>query len=164
MVVVAASPSRFHRCVGRIYVLACVYPAGIGALLLLAFWPEYPTNEFSDVLTTVLWLAATTIAFVLARQHRFADHRRLMLRSFALTASFTVALILIIPIGLILRPELHSQFGGNTAAMEHVQTGMTVWLSWILPLLAVEWWLDREQLRRSAQRRSAVEHHDVTVG
>jgi hypothetical protein len=41
---------------------------------------------------------------------------------------------------------------------------MTVWLSWILPLLTVEWWLDHEQLRRSAQRRAAVEHREsVTV-
>jgi uncharacterized membrane protein len=155
---------RVHRSVGRTYVLAGVYPAGIGSLLLLAFWPEYPINEFSDVVTTVLWLAATTIAFRLARQHRFADHRRWMLRSFALTASFTVTLILVVPIALILRPELHSQFAGNTAVMNHVESGMDIWLSWILPLLAVEWWLDREQLRRSARRRSAVEHREsVTV-
>jgi predicted PurR-regulated permease PerM len=149
---------------GRIYVLAGVYPAVIGALLLLFIWPEQPINEFSDVLATLLWLAATTIAFVLARQHRFADHRRWMLRSFALTASFTVTLILVIPVGLILRPELHSQFAGNKLWMEQVESGMTIWLSWILPLLAVEWWLDREQMRRSRQPRPEVERrHSVAV-
>jgi predicted PurR-regulated permease PerM len=149
---------------GRIYVLAGVYPAVIGALLLLFIWPEQPINEFSDVLATLLWLATTTIAFVLARQHRFADHRRWMLRSFALTASFTVTLILVIPVGLILRPELHSQFAGNKVLMEQVQSGMTIWLSWILPLLAVDWWLDREQMRRSGQRRPEVERrHSVAV-
>jgi uncharacterized membrane protein len=155
---------RVHRCMGRIYVFAGVYPAVIGSLLLLFIWPEQPINEFSDVVATLLWLAATTIAFVLARQHRFADHRRWMLRSFALTASFTVTLILVIPVVLILRPELHSQFGGHKLWMEQVESGMTVWLSWILPLLAVEWWLDREQMRRSRQRRPEVERrHSVAV-
>lgn len=148
---------RVHRTMGRIYVLAGVYPAGISSFLLLFIWPEKPINEFSDVVTTALWLAATTIAFVLARQHRFADHRRWMLRSFALTASFTVTLILVIPVGLILRPELHSQFAGNKAAMDQVWSGVTIWLSWILPLIAVDWWLDREQMRRSRRRQPEVE-------
>lgn len=149
---------RVHRSMGRIYVLAGVFPAGIASLLLLFIWPEQPINEFSDVVATVLWLAATAIAFVLARQHRFTDHRRWMLRSFALTASFTVTLILVIPVGLILKPELHSQFAGNKTEMNQVWSGMTVWLSWILPLVAVDWWLDREQMRRSRQRRPEVEH------
>jgi uncharacterized membrane protein len=155
---------RVHRNMGRIYVLAGVYPAGIAALVLLALWPEYPINEFSDVLTVLLWLSITTVAFVLARQRRFADHRRWMLRSFALTASFTVTLVLVLPIGLVLQRELYSQFAGSKAMMDHVGSGVNVWLSWILPLLAVEWWLEREQLRRSARRLPTVERRDsVTV-
>jgi uncharacterized membrane protein YozB (DUF420 family) len=139
---------RIHRYSGRAYVFAGVYPAGIGALLLLAIWPEYPLNEFSDFVTTLLWLAATTVGLKLARERRYADHRRWMLRSFALTASFTVTLILVFPILFILDGELHSQFGGSTTAMDQVASGLDIWLSWVLPLLAVEWWLDRERLRR----------------
>jgi uncharacterized membrane protein YozB (DUF420 family) len=156
---------RVHRTMGRAYVLAGVYPAGIGALLLLGFWPEAPLNEFSDVLTTLLWLACTTVAFVLARQRRLAGHRRWMLRSFALTMSFTVTLIVMGPVWLILRSQLQSQFGGDEDAMKTVLSGLTIWLSWILPLLAVEWWLDYEQLRRSARNGPsvAVRRDDVTA-
>jgi hypothetical protein len=153
---------RVHRISGRLYVLAGVWPAGVGSLLLLVLWPEYPINWFSDILTTPLWLAATTIGFVLARKRRFADHRRWMLRSFALTTSFIVTLILGGPVWLIINlPGLRSQFDGNKVLLGHVWSGTVIWLSWIIPLLAVEWWLDREHIRKA--HRTAGQRLTVTI-
>jgi uncharacterized membrane protein YozB (DUF420 family) len=152
---------RVHRTSGRIYVLAGVYPAGIASLLLLAFWPEYPINWFSDLLATLVWLAVTTVGFMLARKRWLVDHRRWMLRSFALTTSFILTYILSPPIWLLLNlPGLRSQFGGNKVLMGEVFSGTIVWMAWIIPLLAVEWWLDREHIRRS--HRNAGQRRNVT--
>jgi uncharacterized membrane protein YozB (DUF420 family) len=144
---------RVHRASGRIYVLAGVYPAGIASLLLLAFWPEYPINWFSDLLATVVWLATTTVGFMLARKRWLVDHRRWMLRSFALTFSFIMTFILAPPTWLLLNlPGLRSQLGGNKVLMGEMLSGMVVWMAWIIPLLAVEWWLDREHIRKAHRK------------
>jgi hypothetical protein len=153
---------RVHRTSGRIYVLAGVYPAAIASLLLLAFWPEYPINWFSDLLATIAWLATTTVGFNLARKRWLVDHRRWMLRSFALTTSFIMTYILVPPIWLLINlPGLRSQFGGNKVLMGDVFSGTIVWSAWIIPLLAVEWWLDRERIRKS--HRNARQPLSVTA-
>lgn len=153
---------RVHRASGRIYVLAGVYPACIASLLLLAFWPEYPINWFSDLLATLVWLAVTTIGFVLARKRWLVDHRRWMLRSFALTTSFIMTFILSPPTLLLLNlPGLRSQLGGNKVLTGEVWSGMVVWMAWIIPLLAVEWWLDREHIRKS--HRNAGQRLSVKI-
>jgi len=88
-----------------------------------------------------------------------------MLRSFALTISFIVTLIVMFPIGWVLNAELQSQFKGDEDVMSQVWSGLVVWVSWILPLLAVEWWLDYERMRTSARRRSSARgrHDDLTA-
>ncbi|MFE2069130.1 DUF2306 domain-containing protein [Streptomyces sp. NPDC059467] len=146
---------RIHRISGRLYVFAGIYPAAVSALVLTFVWPYAPLNAFSDTLTSVLWLSTTTYGFVLARQGRTADHRRWMLRSFALTMSVISNTILIIPIGWFVKPLLHSHFAGNEDVMFQVWSGLDVWLGWTVALLLVEWWLEREQLRRSARRAAA---------
>ncbi len=153
---------RIHRASGRTYVLAGVYPAGIASLLLLALWPEYPINWFSDFVATLAWLFTTTVGFNLARKRWLVDHRRWMLRSFALTSSFIWTYLLAPPVWLLLNmPGLRSQFGGNKAFMGDVYSGTIVWMAWIIPLLIVEWWLDREHIRGS--HRNAGQQLAVTV-
>jgi uncharacterized membrane protein YozB (DUF420 family) len=140
---------HIHRRIGRIYVLAGIFPACITAAILETFWPEPVINEFSDVFTTILWAASTAIAFRFAIQRRIEEHRRWMLRSFALTMSFTVSMIILLPISEIVEPMLHTwQFTGNRAEMTQAAAGIQVWLSWVLPLIAIEWWMDYERIRR----------------
>ncbi|MEU9663102.1 DUF2306 domain-containing protein [Streptomyces chartreusis] len=145
---------RVHRISGRAYVIAGVYPASITALVLTAFWPFSPLTSSRDILASVLWLAITTYGFVLARQGRTADHRRWMLRSFALTLSVVVSSVIRTPVGLLLQSHLHTDFHGSDDVMQQMWSGIDLWLSMTLSLIAVEWYLEREQLRRSSARRS----------
>ncbi|MEV4706173.1 DUF2306 domain-containing protein [Actinoplanes sp. NPDC049316] len=147
---------RVHRICGQLYVWAGVYPAVVTSAILLTFWPEPLLNESSDILTTVLWFVSTATGYTLGRRGQYADHRRWMLRSFALTGSFTMSMILILPISAIFEAALYSHFDGNRELMIQAAAGVQVWLSWILPLLAVEWWLDYERLRAAKRRRAAV--------
>lgn len=147
---------RVHRTVGRVYVFAGIYPAAVASLLLATVWLYSPLTSFSDTLTSLLWLGITTYGFVLARRHRYADHRRWMLRSFALTASTMINQIIGPFIGLILRPMLASKFAGSEFVLQQVWSGLDVWLGWTLAFIAVEWWLERDQLRRSARRVSSA--------
>jgi undecaprenyl pyrophosphate phosphatase UppP len=84
-----------------------------------------------------------------------------MLRSFALTYSFIVSVILTFPVQLVFRAEFHAQFTGNTVEMNQLSSGVSVWIAWIVSLIAVEWWLDRELIQRS--RRAEPERPQSTT-
>ncbi|MCX4091647.1 DUF2306 domain-containing protein [Nocardia sp. alder85J] len=147
---------RIHRYVGWVYVFGGAGMASGAGLILLSVWPEPPLNEFSDIITGAIWFGATAAAYRFARQRRYADHRRWMLRSFAITASFPITLIFFIPLGWILRADAHSQFSASRLAFSEMRSGLNTWLSWIVPFLAVEWWMDRDLLRRSRAARDAA--------
>ncbi|SBT65680.1 Uncharacterized membrane protein [Micromonospora sediminicola] len=151
---------RLHVRSGRIYVFAGILPAAGSVLVISAYWPYSPFTVSSDILSSLLWLAFTGYGLVLARQGRIDDHRRWMLRSFALTASNVLNQFLGIPLGWIFKPQLNTTFGGNEELLMQVWTGVDVWLGWVLALLAVEWYLEREQLRRSARRRAAMKRRE----
>jgi uncharacterized membrane protein len=73
-----------HRWMGRLYVLACLIGGLSGAVLALGA----RTGVVSTVgfgLLAVSWLYVTGRAFDAARSRRIAEHRRFMVRSFALT-------------------------------------------------------------------------------
>jgi uncharacterized membrane protein len=89
-----------HRRLGWIYVVA-VGAAGISAMVLA------PQANFGAIAglgfftLAVVWLIATGIALRLAIQHRFMDHRRWMLRSYALTAA-AITLRILLPASAVL--------------------------------------------------------------
>jgi len=89
----AARP-RLHRWMGRTYVLACMIAGAAG--LLLAFGATTgPVSTAGFGLLAVLWLFTTTKAWTSAMNRRFDEHRRWMIRSFALTfAAVTLRLYL----------------------------------------------------------------------
>jgi uncharacterized membrane protein len=141
-----------HRISGRLYVFAGIYPAAVSALVLTFVWPTNPITAFSDLLTSLLWLAITTTGFVLARRRRTADHRRWMLSSFALTISVMFNQLLFLPVSALIISQLPSDFPGGNEAGQLMASGTIVWLGWTLPFLGISWWLEREQLRRPVHR------------
>jgi uncharacterized membrane protein YozB (DUF420 family) len=141
---------RVHRYAGRLYTVGGVYPAALCALTITAFWPFSPVTAFSDVMVSLLWMTFTTYGWMLARQRRLADHRRWMLRSFALTASIILNRTLGFPIGMILKPALDTKFAGSVDVFRQAWSASTVWVCWTIAFIAVEWYLDRDFRRRSA--------------
>jgi hypothetical protein len=145
---------RLHRYSGRLYVFAGILPAAPSALALAVVWGDGgPISLCSDVISGSLWLGCTAYGYVLARRGWTADHRRWMLRSFALTSSTIVGGLIETPIGWFLKPMLATTFAGSQEFLTQAWSALNTWLAWTLPLIAVEWWLERDQLRHSARRR-----------
>jgi hypothetical protein len=145
----------WHRRLGRIYVFGGVLPAGLTALVVGAFTPFGPATRASNLLLAVLWLGCTVAGWRMARQRRFAEHRRWMIRSFALTASIITNRIWGTIAVITLSPQIDTTFHGDEVLFSWVVSAIAAWLGWTLPLLAAEWWLerDRSRSRRLRDRR-----------
>ncbi len=133
-----------HRISGRIYVFAGVLPAGAMALTVGVMTPFGPIARVSNVLLASLWLLFTITGYRMARRRRYVQHRRWMIRSFALTASIITNRLWGVVAYLIFEPQLNTTFDGNEKMLTWTIAGLTTWLGWVIPLLAAEWWLDRD--------------------
>ncbi|WP_163509194.1 DUF2306 domain-containing protein [Fodinicola acaciae] len=124
-----------HRWLGRTYVFAGVLPAGLCGLIIGAGTPFGLVAAGSDISLALLWLFCTMAGYRMARRRRFADHRRWMIRSFALTFSIITNRIW----GIILFIVFLPQATGPEAAQQIGPLG--AWLGWTTVLLFTEWWL-----------------------
>jgi uncharacterized membrane protein len=145
-----------HRMLGRVYVLVGVLPAGIAGLAIGSVSPFGPTIRVSNVLLAVLWLACTTAGFRMGQRRRFAEHRRWMIRSVALTMSIMTNRLWGVIFTIILTPQLSTTFGGNETLMVQTIAGLSGWLGWVLPLLVAEWWLVERVPTAAALARPAT--------
>jgi uncharacterized membrane protein YozB (DUF420 family) len=152
-----------HRRIGRVYVFGGVLPAGLAALTIGAFTPFGPVTRASDVVLATLWLAVTMMGWRTARQRRFAEHRRWMIRSFALTASIITNRIWGAVLGIALHDQIATTFHGDEGLFAWTVSAFAAWLGWTVPLLIAEWWLERDRVparRRAAPRPPAVRPPD----
>jgi uncharacterized membrane protein YozB (DUF420 family) len=144
-----------HRWSGRTYVLAGIPLVGIPALLIAPFSSTGFGTQVSNTIWAVLWLAFTVLGYVMARRRRFADHREWMLRSFALIYGIAFNRVVM----LVLLPLMLMQVEAGTIAADGHSMALAgaapaSFLSWIVPLLFVEWWLKYRKPRR--RRRPAT--------
>jgi hypothetical protein len=132
-----------HRWTGRAYVFAGVLPAGLAAFVIGATSTFGPIARASSLILAPLWLGCTIAGYRAARQRRFVDHRRWMIRSFVLTASTVTNRVWGVVGFVVVAPEVAATFGGDEKLMSYMIAGMTTWLGWTIPLLLSQWWLDR---------------------
>lgn len=123
---------RWHRTIGRVYLVAGAIAAALAIVLALA--GKHGKDGTALVLANVgdmgislaalgaAWLVAASLGWRAARNRRFDSHRDWMIRSYVLTWSFVACRLL----GFV--PAFASL--GNGAA--------AVWLTWIVPLLLCE--------------------------
>jgi hypothetical protein len=130
-----------HAVIGRIYVLGGVLPAGVAGLLIGWVSPFGPLLRASDVLLAILWLSCSAAGFRAGRRQRFGEHRRWMIRSFALTMSIITNRLWAVIFTIVLTPKLATMFGGDETLMVQAIAGLSGWLGWVLPLLFAEWWV-----------------------
>ena len=140
---------KLHRYAGRAYVFAGVLPSGIMALTVGATSPFGPATRASDVMLAVLWLGATFAGYRAARERRFGDHRRWMIRSFALTMSIILNRIIGPVAAIFLAPQLNTTFGGSEVALGQSIAALGAWVSWTFALICAQLWLDRKPRRRT---------------
>src|SRR5262245_42932093 len=144
--------SSAHRRIGRIYVFGGVLPAALMALPIGALSPFGPMARVSNVLLATLWLFCSFTGYRMARQRRYPEHRRWMIRSFALTASIITNRVWAIVAYVVLLPELETTFRGSEELLRNAAAGLATWLGWVIPLLFAEWWLERTAWSSGARR------------
>jgi hypothetical protein len=133
-----------HRWSGRVYLFGGVIPGGLAVLAVAPFSGTGPVSSVGNTALAVLWLVTGVAGYRAARAHRYADHRRWMLRSVALTFSIVVNRVWLVAYLLLFTPFL----GDDPAALAVAAGGASVWSSWVVNLLVVEWWVLRPPSRR----------------
>ena len=121
-------PRRWwHRMAGRTYVVGCLV-GGTAGLWLAATSPSGPVAGLGFGLLAAVWVSTTTLAWRKAVTGDFAQHRRWMIRSLALTFA-AVTLRIMIPLSVI---------SGLDFAVAYPAIAF---LCWIPNLLLIELWL-----------------------
>lgn len=80
---------RFHRILGRVYVIS-VFVGAITGIALAAGRPGLP----GTFMQAVAWIVCTTAAFITARNRQITQHRQWMARSYAVTFTFVSSRVL----------------------------------------------------------------------
>lgn len=122
-----------HRGLGKTYVASCLV-AGLAGLILAFGTTAGPIAGLGFGTLAVAWIYTTVQALRMARARRFDEHRRWMIRSFALTFA-AVTLRLYLPFPMMLG---FSFIEGYRAI---------AWLAWVPNLLLAETYLRREMTR-----------------
>ncbi|WP_309628476.1 DUF2306 domain-containing protein [Brevundimonas sp.] len=119
-----------HRWTGRVYVAGCLVGGGAG--LILAFGSSAgPIATAGFGALAVLWLTFTVLGWRAAMRGRIAEHRRWMIRSWALTLA-AVTLRIYLPLVLI-------------AGLEFLPWYRAIsFLAWVPNLMLAELWLRRK--------------------
>jgi uncharacterized membrane protein YozB (DUF420 family) len=141
---------RVHRWSGRLYLFGGVFPAGVAVLGAAPVSATGPVGAVGNSMLAVLWLGTAWAGWRAARDRRYADHRRWMVRSVALTFSIVVNRVWI---GIYL--GVFALFGPLDEAAVLGASAASVWTSWVVNLLVAEWWLLRPRRREVRERVAA---------
>ncbi|HST47260.1 DUF2306 domain-containing protein [Jatrophihabitans sp.] len=128
-----------HRISGWIYILAGALPSallGVTALLILR---QGQAGSMGLGSMGVAWIATTVIGWVRARQHRYAEHQRWMLYSFALALGTSWGRFIV---------EAFTAWPSLTTHVNvYVLLDFTSWFGWILNLLVAHLWIESRAKR-----------------
>ena len=80
---------KFHRVLGRIYVIS-VFVGALSGIALAAGRPGLPGTSMQ----AAAWMVCTTAAFLTARNRQIVQHRQWMARSYAVTFTFVSSRVL----------------------------------------------------------------------
>ncbi len=119
-----------HRWTGRVYAVA-ILVGGLSGLGLAIGAVGGFVAAYGFGMLSILWVAITVQAVRFAIARDFVNHRRWIIRSFALTLA-AVTLRLYLPAFMI--------FGEMTYAQASV---WVAWLCWVPNLALAEWWVRR---------------------
>ncbi|MEU9826071.1 DUF2306 domain-containing protein [Micromonospora chersina] len=128
-----------HRISGRIYAGAVLLGAPALAALIVIRGGDLGTVSTAVPVgfgvLTVLWVWTTWRGVRYARLRRFADHRRMMIYSFAFTLSIIWSRVAFIVAMMIPGSDMR-WVGENTG-----------WFPWVFNLLVAHWWINRTARR-----------------
>jgi len=135
---------QLHMITGRVY-LAVVLPGALLALVSAALQDVPVPGKIGNAALAILWLITTVHGFVAIRRGRVVDHRRWMIRSFALCFSIVLNRVWTAVMMVVLLPFLDGYYGGDVGALFLDAAIAAIWLSWVVNLIAAEWWMQRRR-------------------
>ena len=122
---------RFHRWSGRVYLGVGVLIGGVSGFYMARFaFGGFPARVGFSLLA-ICWLYSGFRAFIAIRRGAVDEHRKWMVRNFALTLA-AVTIRLYLPAGSILGVPFEVTYPVST------------WLCWVPNLVAAEWILKHE--------------------
>lgn len=120
---------RPHRWIGRVYVMGCLM-GGVAGLVLAIGSTAGPVASAGFGGLAVAWITVNVLGWRAAVQGRFVDHRRWMVRSWALTLA-AVTLRLYLPLVVLLGLPFVPWYRAIS------------FLAWVPNLVVAELWLRR---------------------
>jgi len=120
---------ELHRFIGKIYIIAVLAGALFGFVSALNSWAGLQTQTGFG-LVSILWFASALTAWKSARARQFEDHRRWMIRNYAMTFA-----------AVTLRLWLPFFIACGFSMKDSYQT--VAWLAWVPNLVVAELWILR---------------------
>ena len=119
-----------------------MFPGGLAVLAVAPVSSTGPVSSAGNTALAVLWLATGVAGYRAARPP--VRRPPPLLRSVALTFSIVVNRVWLVAYILLFTPFL----GDDPAALTVAAAGASVWTSWVVNLLVVEWCVLRPPGRR----------------
>ena len=129
---------------GRVYVAATL-PASLCVMIIAPMGLHGANSQVANTILAVLWFGTTLAGLRAIWQRRYADHRRWMLRSVALSFSIVANRVWLVILFAVFVPEIYTGAAVDPVAMDQA-IGVSTWISWVVNLLIGQWWLDRHPL------------------
>ncbi|MFD9962122.1 DUF2306 domain-containing protein [Amycolatopsis sp. NPDC058986] len=142
-----------HRRVGRIYVFAGAIPSALMAGTIGAMSPFGPATSTLDVIAASLWFGFTVAGWKAARERRFGEHRKWMIRSFAMAMNTLLTRFYGPFVFMAIGSGKDTRFGGNDQWFTDVSSATSAALSLFTLLVVSQWWLERRPARRPVLAR-----------
>lgn len=147
--VLRARHPRLHRWTGRAYFFLGIFPAALLAVPVVVLSEQGVSNQAALLLMAILW-AATGIAGLRATlQRRYGDHRRWMIRNYAITLAIFASRLWGGPLfAIVFALEDTRTYQGNETAMIHDIASAGAWLSLMVNMLVAEAIIHRKKGKR----------------
>ncbi len=135
---------KWHRILGKAYIIGCLF-GGFSAIYLGITQP-YPGSIVPTLILALLWLFMTSAAWITIKRKNVKAHRLFMIRSYTLTLAFIFLRIL----SDLVNKHNFLSFIKN----EDVKDATYEWMSWVVPVLTVEFllsWLPSLKKNKSSR-------------
>lgn len=135
-----------HRWTGRAYFFLGVFPSSVLAIPVIAMAPMGVSNQAALFVLDVLWVISGVAGYRSARQRKFTDHRKWMIRNYGLTFASIASRFWIPVVGIAMVPELGGvpyQGDSNGIAAIHDVASGSAWLGLMVTVVVVEWYIQR---------------------
>lgn len=137
---------NLHRTLGKVYIIGSLL-GGVSAFVLGITQP-YEGSIIPVMLLSILWIFMTIAAWITIRRKNIKAHRHFMIRSYTLGLTF-IAL-------RILDDLVYKQNLLFFITNDEVKDTTYEWMSWVLPLLVVEFfisWIPAIRQKKSVPNR-----------